>query len=182
MDQCPRGARIVHHVLWEVWAGLDSGAFLLKSVNEQGRVSMWLLDGWKLVASSVTDAWTRRGCISVHEQAAACLGVNSHILRSLNSSSEVTTPGHKALHRGISCPASCCTQFHFSCFCVSYSFKHLSVVRLSSCSHIVAKFETIINSVSPFLPVKKRWNLICTNYLTKWDAQHENDQVQIKMK
>lgn len=129
--------------------------FLLKSVSEQTRVSMWLLDARKLIAVSGTDARTRRGCTSVRELAVACSGVNAHILGSLSRSSEVTTPGHKALHRGISCPASCCTQFHFPCFCAPCSFKSLSVVRLSSCFHVVAKLETITNSVSPFLPVKK---------------------------
>lgn len=106
---------------------------------------------------SGTDAWTRRGCISVHEQTVACSGVNSHILGSLNRSSDLfkDPPGHKALRRGISCPSSYCTQFHFPCFCVSCSFKHLSVVRLSSCFHVVAKLETITNPVSQFLPVKK---------------------------
>lgn len=137
-------ALILCNFCWNLW--------VLKSVN---RVSMWLLHGRKLIATSGTDERTRRGCSSVHEQAVACSWVNSHILRSLNRSSEVTTPGHMALHRGISCPASCCTQFHFPCFCVSCSFKPFRVVSLSSCFHIVAKLETITNPVSPFCLLKK---------------------------
>lgn len=132
--------------------------FLFKSVSDQSRVGMWLLDARKLIAMSGTDAWRKRGCISVHEL--ACSLVNSHILGSLNRSSEVTTPGHKALHRGIFCPASCCTQYNFPCFRVSCSFKSLSVVRLSSCFHVVAKLGTITNSVSPFCLLKKvKFNL-----------------------
>lgn len=53
-----------------------------------------------------------RACV----QAVACSGVNLHILRSLNTSSEVSGSGHKAPERGISCPASCCTQLlRFPC-------------------------------------------------------------------
>lgn len=94
-------------------------------------------------------------------QAVACSGVNSHILKSLNRSSEVNSPGHKALQREVSGPAKLLYTVVPFCLlllnaCVSCPFKPKSVFRLSSCSFTAAKLKIISNAVSPFLPVKKR--------------------------
>lgn len=94
-------------------------------------------------------------------RAAARSGGNSHILRSLNRSSEVNSAGHRLWREvflALQAAVHSCSIFlafvkrpHVSC-----PFKPLSIFRLLSCSNIAAKLEIITNSVSPFLPVKKR--------------------------